>query len=155
MPETGKLRTCEADDLKIPRRLDEVIRANRDKLQLRLATNAEIVTLTRVIPLVDELNGEISDWRFVAFECAFHNQRSTHLRALGNNARRGAGVKITSPVVAYDPGARLIATRRGSIYQLAGEAGVGEPTVDQLLLVCGALWHWGVGNGLGVPFVVC
>lgn len=153
MPDSESSRSSEPGYPEIPRRLDDVVRANREKLQLRLATDAEIVTLTRVIPFVDELNGEISDWRFVAFTSAFNNQRTTHLRVLGNNARRGVGVKITSPIVALDPGSGLVATRRGSIYRLVGKGGVGEPTVDQLLLVCAALWHWGVGDGLRVPFV--
>lgn len=137
----------------IPHTLDEVIRANRDKLQLRLATGGEVATLTRVIPQVDELDGAIGNWRFVAFTSAFGDRRATHLRVLGDNARTGVGVKITSPVVAFDPGSRLVATRRGSIYRLVGDAGTGEPTMDHLLLLCAALWHWGVGDGFGVPYV--
>lgn len=76
-----------------------------------------------------------------------------HIHLLGDNARSGVGTKITSAIVGIDLGSRLVVTHSGSIYKLVGDQGEGEPTMHQLLQVCGAMWSWGRGNMLGVTHV--
>lgn len=137
----------------IPRDLGDVIRANRQVAQLRLATDDDVARLVRVIPATDALNGAVSDWRLIEFNIEHAGQSFASIHLLGNNARRGVGCKITSPVLAIDFGTGLAATRSGSIYQLIGATGAGEPPLDHLLMLCAALWNWGVGEALDVPHI--
>lgn len=134
----------------IPQNLGDVIRENRDFANLCLAADDDIARLVRVIPATDALTGSISDWRLVEFSTDYAGQSVASIHLLGNNARRGVGCKITSPVVTIDFGTGLAVTRSGSIYQLIGAPGAGEPPRDHLLMLCAALWHWGCGQALGV-----
>jgi len=155
MPDDGFFQIEAAVVQAIPQNLGDVIRENRDFAGLRLAADDDIARLVRVIPATDALTGSISDWRLIEFstDCADHSVASIHL--LGNNARRGIGCKITSPVLSIDFGTGLAITRSGSIYQLIGAPGAGEPPRDHLLMLCAALWHWGCGQVLGVPHIYC
>lgn len=143
---------------RVPRKLDEVITLNRDLVRLYLATDEQIAGLGRIIPRVpqEHLRGALSDWRLVAYEfCAPEESPEIHIHLLGNNFFRGIGAKITSPVLAIDLGTKQVVTTSGSIYKLAGDQGEGEPALDQILLLCGALWAWGRGQDLGVFHVYC
>lgn len=140
----------------IPRCLDSVITRNRDLARLYLATEEQIAALSRIIPPVpkEELRGAVSDWRFITYQVTPPGEEAeVHVHLLGDNHARKAGTKITSAVVGIDLGSRLVATHSGSLYRLVGERGVGEPTLYQLLQLCGAMWSWGRGATLGVTHV--
>ncbi|MBD5804534.1 hypothetical protein AZOA_39770 [Azoarcus sp. Aa7] len=137
----------------IPRCLSHVINLNQQCARLRLATAHELAQLTRVIPASSNVDGAVRDWRLIVFAAHYADNAFERIHLLGANDRHGLGVKITSPVIGLDPGTGLAATRSGSVYRLVGPQGLGEPTVHQLLLVCGALWSWGHGERLGVPHV--
>lgn len=140
----------------IPHSLDSIITCNRQLARLYLATNDQIAGLSRVIPFVadDDLRGAVSDWRLIAYEATLPGKEpQVFLHLLGDNARSGVGTKITSAIVGIDLGSRQVATHSGSIYRLVGERGDGEPTMHQLLQVCGAFWSWGRGAALGVTHV--
>ena len=137
----------------IPRTLDDIIRKRRDSALVRLGSDAEIAALRRTIPATGGVDGAVSDWRFITFTIENAGRRITKTHLLGDNARTGVGTKITSAVVAVDLGSRQVATHSGSIYQLVGPQGRGEPTIHHLLMLCAALWTWGRGEMLGVPHV--
>lgn len=146
---------AEALTASIPHGLDGVITKNRHLARLYLATDDQIAGLSRIIPPVaDNLRGAVSDWRLISYEATLPGKETTrHIHLLGDNARRGVGTKITSAVVGIDLGSRFVVTASGSLYRLIGNQGVGEPTMHQLLQVCGAMWSWGRGNVLGVMHV--
>lgn len=153
MPDDRLAQIAAAFVQAIPQNLGDVIRENRDFACLRMAADDDIARLVRVIPATNALTGSISDWRLVEFSTDYAGQSVASIHVLGNNARRGVGCKITSPVLAIDFGTGLAATRSGSIYQLIGAPGAGEPPRDHLLMLCAALWSWGYGMVLGVPHI--
>lgn len=133
----------------MPRSLDEVIH-NQDLGQIRLARPEEILAISRTIPQMDAIDAELGDWRAIYFAARYGKHRFERIHLLGDNFRKGIGGKISSPVLVMDLGTGLAVTRSGSVYQLCGEHGNGEPPAHQIHLLCSALWAWGHGNGLGV-----
>lgn len=136
--------------------LDTVITRNRHLARLYLATDDEVSRLSRIIlPVADDgLRGAVSEWRLISYESTLPGmERQLHIHLLGDNPWRAVGTKITSAVVGIDFRGGLVATHSGSLYKLIGERGEGEPTLHQLLQVCGAMWSWGRGDVLGVTHV--
>lgn len=134
----------------LPKSLDEIFTQNRDLAKLSLATEDQIAELARIIPTTEYVTGEISDWRFIAYEVSLPGRQVVHIHPLGDDCTAGHGCQISSPVVGIDLGSRRVATHSGSIYRLLGERGIGEPTMRQLLHVCAAQWKWGRGPLFGI-----
>jgi hypothetical protein len=137
----------------LPKTLDSLFTRNRELARLYLATDAQIAAVSKIIPETDQIRGEISDWRIVVYEVTMPGKEAVHLHPLGDNASRGAGCKITSPIVGIDLASQLVVTHSGSIYRLVGPRGEGEPTLHQLLHVAAAQWEWGRGDLFGVLHV--
>ncbi len=137
----------------LPKDLDSIFTRNRDLAKLYLATDEQIAAVSKIIPETEHIRGEISDWRVVAYEVTMPGKERVHLHPLGDNASRGAGCKITSPIVGIDLASQLVVTHSGSIYRLVGPRGEGEPTLHQLLHVAAAQWEWGRGEMFGVLHV--
>ncbi len=137
----------------LPKCLDEIFTRNRDLAKLYLATDEQIAAVSKIIPETDQIRGEISDWRVVAYEVTMPGKEFVHLHPLGDNASRGAGCKITSPIHGIDLSSRLVVTHSGSIYRLVGPRGEGEPPLSHLLHLAAAQWEWGRGDMFGVLHV--
>lgn len=137
----------------LPKDLDSIFTRNRDLAKLYLATDAQIAAVSKIIPETDQIRGEISDWRVIAYEVMMPGKELVHLHPLGDNASRGAGCKITSPIVGIDLASKLVVTHSGSIYRLVGPRGEGEPPLSHLLHVAAAQWEWGRGEMFGVLYV--
>lgn len=132
-----------------PTSLGEVIR-NSHLAQLRLAQPEELLALARTIPQTNVIDAELGDWRAIYFSANYGEHRFERIHLLGDSVWQGIGGKISSPVLAIDLATRLAVTRSGSVYQLHGKHGTGEPPAHQLHLLCSALWVWGHGVSLGV-----
>lgn len=130
----------------MPRNLDGVIRKQRDRVALGLATEVELQALAARIP-DGQLKDIIDDWRLVSLRDL--NAGVAHVILLGYSQFE-ATPWTTSAVTALDQAAGLVRTRSGSLYSL-GVHGEGEPDSQQLIHLCATLHHWGSGPLLGVP----
>ena len=130
----------------IPQSLDDVIRLNREHVQLRLATDEEIFDLHQVIT-PGEPKDIIDEWNLIAL-C--QPELDTTFVFLLGDIRRNGHQRITSDVVGIDLDIQLLITKSGSLYQL-GSPKNGDPDVDQLYMICAAFHAWGFGHKLGVP----
>jgi len=130
----------------IPKSLDDIIRANRDKAQLRLTNDEEIFELHQVIT-PDSPKDVIDGWNLITLYQPAADFTQVFLlgdfRSNGNN-------RITSVVTGIDLDKQLLVTKSGSLYQL-GTPKNGDPDPDQLYMVCAAFHSWGFGKMLGVP----
>ena len=143
-----------ADSLKaaLPSSLDDIIRLNRDKFQMRLATGYEIKDLPLLIEVMgsdpmEPKSGEISEWRYVVIDIKDGEQTSFMVGYRHNNTF------ITSKVVAIEHNGETGFVRtKNSLYRL-GKQGDGEPDFHLLMHICASLWVWGAGPSMGVPQV--
>lgn len=134
-----------SDETLIPKSLDEVIRANRDRVALRHASEEEIMELYGPIR-PQAAKGRMENWHLIAL----HDFVRGHAQIMLLGDRHdGRGPRITSNVEAVDLDRGYVVTQN-SLYQL-GKGGQGEPSVDQLIMVCLAFHGWGFGGFLGVP----
>jgi hypothetical protein len=137
----------------IPRSLDDIIRANRDKYQMRLADDRELAMLPDFATAFDgrpEKRDPIEDWYIVRLEAK--NGREGYAYMVG--FRRGNAF-ITSNVKAIEhKGETGLVLTKNSLYQL-GKKGIGEPNQVLLIHICATLWEWGSGRLLGVPQFFC
>lgn len=129
----------------LPRTLDEVVRRNRDAVEIRLATDAEIVSLAGQVSAA-EIKYTINEWYPIAL--TVKGQR--WIRVLGHFEGRGE-ITWSSALVAFDQEAGLAQTLN-SVYRL-GNRGQGEPDRACLMQLCAILNQMGVGPALGVPEV--
>lgn len=125
----------------LPKTLDEIIRANRDKAQLYLSTNDELGPMRSPVTF-GAITGQISNWAFITFHIVETKVSFVHL--VGFNKGENSSW-MTSFVTGIDD--RKVMTNSGSLYEL-----VGDSTSDvDLEYICATLNLWGLGPNLGVP----
>jgi hypothetical protein len=138
-----------------PRSLDDIVRINRDRYQIGLATPDELAALVGSVDL-GRVKSTLDEWRFVAFRNVASDSAPGRDRALsdvslsllGRDAER-RGLCITSQVRRIDRSSGLVMTRN-SIYRL-GSHGAGEPPSDHLIHVAAVTHSWGFGDLIGAP----
>jgi hypothetical protein len=131
----------------IPKSLDDIIRKNRELVELRSATEADILPLEMPIPGPYYPKDTINDWHLIGL-CEKHSNW-VQVLLLGYSTSQHCPW-ITSPVMSIDREQNFVRTRSGSLYVLGNRAH-GEPPMDQLIHVCAALHMWGSGTFLGAP----
>ena len=124
--------------------LDDIIRKNRDRLQLRLANEPEIQNLHSDID-VSISKHIFDDWSLIAFV----TKEKTYLRLIGK-ARSCKTTKFTSIILKTDMRQNLVNTFSGNNYQL-GTPNVGEPDINQRIFICTYLHDIWLGPTFGVP----
>lgn len=129
---------------KKPKSLDDIVRKNRDELQIRLANESEIQHMQADI---DTSNHEdiYDNWSLIAFVTPHH----TYFRLIGE-ARSCKKIKISSSIFWFDRKNSVVSTWTGPVYQL-GIPNVGEPDINQLMFLCSFLHDIGIGSEFGVP----
>jgi hypothetical protein len=144
----------EALEQMMPKSLDDIVRKNRDVLQLGLATAGELAVLAATIE-PGHSRDTIEEWRIVAFRAIGPRSDADMAGILSRSLSllgRAAGMRcpwITSAVTQIDIDAGLVRTRN-SLYRL-GARGEGEPPQDDLICVCAAMHKCGVGELIGAP----
>lgn len=129
----------------IPSSLDNIIRENRDKAEIRLTSEAEIASLATDIHGY-EVKAVIDDWHFVSI--VLLHEQGEKIMLLGN--LRGDGNTFgSSKVLRIDLASNLVVTHN-SVYGL-GQKGVGEPDMHQLIFLCTQFHRLGLGEYFGVP----
>lgn len=130
----------------LPKTLDEIVRKNRDQVEIRLATTQEIAQLAAEILAPDAVKDTITDW----YPIVFRVKEDPTIRIFGVFQQKDA-VSFTSHVLMLDEAAGL-AISDHAIYRL-GKRGQGEPPRAFVVALCGLLNELGVGKALGVPEV--
>lgn len=131
----------------IPKSLDDVIRKNREKFRLALATEDELAKLESNEP-DSPVKYTLTDWQVVMLHATLEDgAKIASPRLVGSVVETGESW-ITSHVLSIDTGKSLVKTRN-SFYRVVGPR-VGEEKLD-LLNICIALHQWGLGTYLGVP----
>lgn len=131
-------------DAMIPKSMDDIIRKNREVVQLRLANEEDISKLQAEI---DEVNPVfiLDNWSLIAFDR--HGATTVHL--IGD-VRGESNPRITSLVRAIDMKRYVLTTNSGNLYQM-GSRKDGEPNTEKLYLICAYIHQWGIGQMLDVP----
>ena len=127
-----------------PKTLGDIIRKNRDKLQLLLANETDIQNLHSDLD-ANNPKDIFDDWSLIAFV----TKDRTYLRLIGE-ARSCKKTKMTSIVLKTDMRQKLISTLSGSLYQL-GIPNEGEPDLHQRIFICSFLHDIWLGPSFGVP----
>jgi hypothetical protein len=151
----GETDLVKALEKLMPRSLDDVVRANRDKFQIGLATADEVRRLTASIEPAGT-KATIDQWRIVAFRTLKPESDSisgrivgkTLLSLLGRSSRTNCSL-ITSEVVKIDLKNSLVRTLN-SLYRI-GVGGEGEPPTDDLIHLCATTHIWQFGKIIGAP----
>lgn len=134
----------------LPKRLDDIIRDNREMARLALSTDHEVFERDGRIEPGPERE-VMDDWRFVSLHLATSDGLETvTLMFLLGFKRSNGNPRITSDVVRIDLDRGLVITKNGSLYRL-GSQGQGEPPFPHLVMICSAFHSWGFGLPLGVP----
>jgi len=133
----------------LPSALDDIVRANRDKVELALASEEQLAPLSKSVAATNQVRGAISDWRFIAMTVDIPERRLWMENVYLVGVHEGHDW-ITSAIQSIDRERMLVRTRN-SVYRLIGDPGIGEPDTGALLGICSAFTAWGWGPMLGVP----
>ena len=142
-------------EAQLPRSLDQIITKNRDFASQYIATQKQVASLRKTIPHPGDLliKKSIDDWRLVTLDIKHAGEVVTYVRLLGNDDEERGSCTLTSPILGIDLGTGIVVTCSGSFYRLVGPRGEGEPTLNQLLLVCADHHKVGYGEFFGVLHV--
>ncbi len=127
-----------------PKSLDDIIRKNRESLQIRMAIELDILSLKTELNANNPLD-IFDNWSLIAIA----SKEQTFLRLIGE-VRSTKDTKITSNVIAIDMKQQVLKTLSGSFYQL-GTPNEGEPDIYQLYFICAYFHQIGIGPAFGVP----
>lgn len=134
----------------IPKDIDDIIRTNRDRLQLAFASKAELGGLEQ--PILDTSTGavrhNVQNWNILMVYQTIDGSRKSLPVLLGNVVETGQ-CWITSGVTAINGRAGLVRTAN-SLYRIVGRR---NPAPDSHLLMHICIWlnQRGVGPYYGVP----
>lgn len=131
----------------IPKKLDDIIRENRELAALGISTADDIQALSAEMTSAFSVKDTIDDWRLVSLR--EKQSGNTQVLLLGHSQNENVAW-LTSSIVRIDLTRNCVMTKSGSYYGL-GSQGDGEPSRGQLIHVCATLHRWGSGAFLGVP----
>lgn len=132
----------------IPSSLDDIIRARRDEVSLRMSTAEDLAELPPIVSILanqKQVKATVNEWRIV---CLDQGATGKGLMLTGIDAKT-EHVWATSLVKSVDFENHLLLTEN-SLYRL-GTKGEGEPTFHTLLHLCYMFHKWGWGAKYGVP----
>lgn len=134
------------DDL-IPKTLDDVIRKNRELVELGLSTPDEIRALQAEVQQGLPIKDMIDSWYLISLRKK--QSGDVNVLLLGQSQRENVAW-MTSLIVRIDLSQSVIVTQSGSLYGL-GSPGTDEPSRGQLIHVCATFHKWGSGERFGMP----
>lgn len=129
----------------IPKGLDDIIRKNREHCQIRHATDEDLAPILGTIG-EDYPKLVITQWHLVTISAG----GECKVVLLGDIADGTGNTWVTSKVVKLDLESGYLHTASGSLYLMA-KKGDGEPSFEQLALLCTYLYRGGAGAFFGVP----
>lgn len=132
----------------VPKSLDDIVRANRDKFRLAFATEEEMKSLERDIPSGGPVRHTLEGWNVLMMHATAGGKVQSVPKLLGSVEGTGQ-CWITSTVKAIDLDTGLVQTEN-SLYRVVAQRSF-EPSMHLLLHVCVFLNQRGVGPFLGIP----
>jgi hypothetical protein len=132
----------------VPKSLDDIVRANRDKFRLAFATDEEMKSLERDIPSGGPVRHTLDGWNVLMMHATAGGKVLSVPKLLGSVEGTGQ-CWITSTVKGIDLDTGLVQTEN-SIYCVVGPR-LFEPSMHLLIHVCVFLNQRGVGPFLGIP----
>ena len=136
----------------IPKGLDDIIRKNREYAQVRHATEEDLALLMDTVPEAYP-DMVIKNWHLVTIallkETGANGPHKITL-LLGDILGESGETWITSPVVSLDLDTGYLITHSGTRYMITDKA-EGEPSFEQLALLCKRIHRYGSGQVFGVP----
>jgi len=140
-----KLKTVEQQLQELlPKSLDDIIRKNRERASLRLATEADRRAIAhRIVPTGRAT--PISRWNLITLDVRGADPIRYTILVGWNDVTRTTW--NTSPIVKLDAAAGLVLTRSGTLYGMSGKS---SDKID-LLCICAWLHQTPAGKFLGVP----
>lgn len=134
----------------IPKNIDDIIRVNRDRLQLAFATELELDRLeqSNLDTSAGPVRHNVQNWNILMVHQTIDESRKSLPVLLGNVVETGQ-CWITSGVTAINSRAGLVLTAN-SLYRIVGRR---NPAPDSHLLmhICIRLNQRGIGPYYGVP----
>lgn len=125
----------------LPKALEEIIGANRDKAKIYFSTDNELESLRS--PMVfGTFKAPISHWSFITLQIV--DSQASFVYLVGFNPDENSSW-MTSFVTGINN--RLVNTQSGSLYELVGDR-TSDPDLEY---ICATLNLWGLGAQLGVP----
>jgi hypothetical protein len=131
----------------IPKSLDDIIRANRDKMRLTLATDSDFLELTKPLDYTGQVRETLSPWYIIVRKVTGHPQVAAQL--LGYTQRNLPW--ITSNIVGVDLDRGLVQTRNSWYGVDVNALGRGEPGAELLATVCAHMRGDGLGDYFQIP----
>lgn len=134
----------------IPKDVDDIIQANRDRCRLAFATDEELNELVREYPGsgAGPVRHTLNGWNILMIHVVVDGSMQSIPKLLGNVQETGQ-CWITSTVTAVDSQAGLVRTEN-SVYRVVGPRSA-EPDMHLLLHVCVWLNQQGLGRYFGIP----
>ena len=132
----------------VPKSLDDIVRANRDKLRLAFATEEEMKLLERDIPSGGPVRHTLEGWNVLMMHATAGGKVQSVPKLLGSVEGTGQ-CWITSTIKGIDLDTGLVQTEN-SRYRVVGPR-LFEPSMHLLIHVCVFLNQRGVGSFLGIP----
>lgn len=134
----------------IPKNLDDIIRANRDKCRLAFATDEERQALERDLSsaTAGKIRHTLKGWHILMVHVTSGGTEKSLPKLLGSVSETGQPW-VTSTIKRIDTQAGLIQTEN-SVYRVVGPRN-SEPDKHLLLHICVWLNQRGLGHYLGVP----
>lgn len=132
----------------LPKCIDDIVRENRDKLRLALATTVELKALETTI--VDaSVRHQLAGWNVLMLHATTASGQVSSPRLIGRVVDSGESW-ITSHVVGIDFERGLVQTK-SSLYRIIGPRADKKDT--DLLRICAAMHEWRLGAHYGVPHI--
>lgn len=130
----------------LPSSLDDIVRENRDKLRLALATEEELKNLHTILSQTS-FRHSLTRWNILMLHVTEGHRTVSSPRLIGKLSESGESW-MSSHVLSIDAEHGLVQTRN-SVYRIIGPRAE-EKDLD-LLRICGSLHEWGLGQRFGVP----
>lgn len=132
----------------VPKSLDDIVRANRDKLRLAFATEEEMMSLELDIPSGGPVRHTLEGWNVLMMHASAGGKVQSVPKLLGSVEGTGQ-CWITSTVKGIDLDTGLVQTEN-SLYRVVGPRSF-EPSMHLLIHVCVFLNQRGGGPFLSIP----
>lgn len=129
----------------VPKSLDEIVRKNRDKCRIHLATPEDFARVKKRIPKQPP-RYTLVHWQVIVLDVSI-SPPVRSLRLVGTAVETGES-RITSNIVGINRRTGLVETEN-SIYAIKGRRAQ-EKNLD-FPYICAALNYWRIGPFLGVP----
>lgn len=131
-----------------PQSVTDLTVQNNEIADLRISTPQDIAGIAGTISQSDQIKEKMQDWSLVTLHRFYPDDKQIYL--LCDQSREPGGAVITSQLKTIDLDRGLVETRNGSLYEL-GTPRAGEPSAQQLALLCIAMHRIGIGSFIGVP----